>query len=259
MAKKEITTKGIVIREVMMGEADKLLTVLTPEMGKITVRSRGVRTLKSHRFAAAQLYIYSDMILSEKDGMYSLSEAEPIESFFDIRLRLEAIACSHYFADLVNTVTLEGEGDVEIMRLLLNSLYALAYRHELSVTLVKAVFEARLAALLGFMPDLTVACASCDGEGKEPAFLDVAGGELLCRDCALSSNGSFDVGERLLLPVNSSVVSLFSYIATCEVKRIFAFGVEEETLDLFTRLAERYLLYHIDKKPDTLTFLLSVL
>ena len=259
MAKKEITTKGIVIREVMMGESDKLLTVLTPELGKITVRCRGVRTLKSHRFAAAQMYIYSDMILSEKDGLYSLSEAEPIDSFCDIRLRLEAIACSEYFADLVNTVTVEGEGDAEIMRLFLNSLYALAYRHELAVRLVKAVFEARLAVLLGFMPDLAVSCASCDGEGKEPAFLDVAGGEMLCRDCALSSGGSFDGGERLLLPVNGSVVSLFTYVATCEAKRIFAFSVEDDILDMFSRLAERYLLYYIDKKPDTLTFLLSVL
>lgn len=256
MAKKEITTKGIVIREVMMGEADKLLTVLTPELGKITVRCRGVRTLKSHRFAAAQLYIYSDMVLSEKDGMYSLSEAEPIESFFDIRLRLEAIACCEYFADLVNTVTVEGEGDVEVMRLFLNSLYALAYRHELSVRLVKAVFEARLSVLLGFMPDLT-ACASCGKE--EAAFVDVSGGEVLCRDCALSSNGSFDGGERLLLPVNASVVSLFSYVASCEAKRIFAFNAEDEVLDMFSRLTERYLLYYIDKKPDTLTFLLSVL
>ena len=236
MAKKEITTKGIVIREVMMGEADKLLTVLTPELGRITVRCRGVRTLKSHRFAAAQLYIYSDMILTEKDGLYSLSEAEPIESFFDIRLRLEAIACSEYFADLVNTVTVEGEGDAEIMRLFLNSLYALAYRHELSVRLVKAVFEARLSVLLGFMPDLS-ACASCGKE--EAAFVDVSGGEVLCRDCALSSSGSFDGGERLLLPVNDAVVSLFSYVAACEAKRIFAFSVEDEVLDMFSRLTER--------------------
>ena len=256
MAKKELTTKGIVIREVMMGESDKLLTVLTPDLGRITVRCRGVRTLKSHRFAAAQLYIYSDMILTEKDGLYSLSEADPIESFFDIRLRLEAIACSNYFADLVNTVTVEGEGDAEIMRLFLNSLYALAYRHELSVRLVKAVFEARLAALLGFMPDMT-ACASCGAE--DAAFVDVSGGEVLCRDCALSSSGSFDGGERILLPVNGAVLSLFWYVATCEAKRIFAFTTEDEVLDLFSRLTERYLLYYIDKKPDTLTFLLSVL
>ena len=89
--------------------------------------------------------------------------------------------------------------------------------------------------------------------------MDVSGGELLCRDCALSSSGSFDGGERLLLPVNGGVVSLFSYVATCEAKRIFAFSAEDEVLDMFSRLTERYLLYYIDKKPDTLTFLLSVL
>ena len=55
MAKREISTQGIVIREVMLGESDKLLTVLTSDLGRISVRCRGVRSLKSHRFAAAQL------------------------------------------------------------------------------------------------------------------------------------------------------------------------------------------------------------
>ena len=256
MAKREISTKGIVIREVMLGESDKLLTVLTSDLGRISVRCRGVRSLKSHRFAAAQLYIYSEMLLSEKDGMYSLTEAEPIESFFDIRLRLEAIACSNYFADLVNIVTVEGVEDAEIMRLFLNSLYALAYRRELSIRLVKAVFEARLSSLLGFMPDLSV-CGACGSD--EPAFLDVAGGELLCSDCMLSGQSDFVARERLLLPVDRGVTSLFCYVTTCESKRMFAFAADDTLIENFSTLTEKYLLYHIEKKPDTLTFLLSVL
>lgn len=239
-----------------MGEADKLLTILTADLGRITVRCRGVRTLKSRRFAAAQMYMYSDMLLSEKDGQYALEEADTIESFFGIRNRLEAIACTDYFADLLYTVTVEGEGDREIMSLFLNCLYALANREELSVLLIKAVFEARLIALLGVMPDLS-SCAECSAESV--AWLDVAGGASLCRDCALSSTQALDERERLLLPLSEDVAALFRYVTSCEKRRIFAFQADPEVIEDFSRLTERYLLYHIEKKLDTLTFLHSVL
>lgn len=255
MAKNLISTKGIVLREVTVGEADKLLTVLTPDLGRITVRCRGVRTLKSRRFAAAQLYVYSELQLSEKDGLYAMEEGEVIESFFGIRSRLEAIACAGYFAELLSTVTVEGEGDEEIMRLFLNALYYLANRSEISVTLPKAVFEARLVSLLGMMPDLS-ACSEC-GVGIGKGWLDVAGGVAICADCALKE--TLVDGERILLPMDAHTARLFSFVCTCESKRIFAFHAEESVFESFSRVAERYLLYHLGRRFDTLTFLHSIL
>ena len=255
MAKTLINTKAVVIREVTVGEADKLLTLLTPELGRITARCRGVRTLKSRRFAAAQQFIYSDMVLSEKDGLYALEEADAIESFFGIRTRLEAIACAEYFAELVNTVTVEGEGDADIMSLFLNGLYMLT-REDAEVLRTKAVFEARLVMLMGIMPDLS-ACSEC-GKPSPKAWLDAAGGVILCDECALNQN-SLGEGEKTLLPLDKGVAELFSYVAFCEGKRIFAFAAEKALLEEFSRVTERYLHYQLGKKFETLSFLHSVL
>ncbi len=261
LAKKTIGTKAVVIREVTVGEADKLLTLLTPELGRITARCRGVRSLKSRRFAAAQLYMYSDMILSEKDGLYTLEEADTIESFFGIRESLASIACANYFSELLNHVTVEGEGDADMMRLFLNCLYALANKKEIAVTKVKAVFEARLVALLGIQPDLS-ACATC-GKPFEKGWLDVSDGVLLCADCLLDGGNQhedgFAEGERLLLPMSGEVVRLITYLAECDLKRLFAFSASDGLLEELARTVERYLGYHIGKKLDTLVFYHSII
>ena len=60
-----ISTQGLVLREVNYKESDKLLTVLTAEGGKRTVKARGCRRKGSPLAAAAQLLVYSDMTLFE--------------------------------------------------------------------------------------------------------------------------------------------------------------------------------------------------
>lgn len=255
MAKNLISTKGIVLREVMIGESDKLLTVLTPDLGRISVRCRGVRALKSRRFASAQLYCYSDLQLSEKDGIYALEEGDVLESFFGLRDRLEAIACAGYFAELLLTSTVEGEGDEEILRLTLNCFYYLATRTDIPVTLPKAVFEARLVALLGMMPDLS-SCSEC-GEPVGVGWLDLAGGVGVCSSCALQENPTGE--SKTLLPLDPDLTRLFHYVSSAPLKKIFSFRAEAELLEGFGRIAEQYLLYHLGRKFDTLTFLHSIL
>lgn len=256
MPKNEIATKAVVIREGMLGEADKLLTLLTPERGRLVVRCRGVRTLKSRRFAAAQLYAYSDMLLSEKDGRYSLEEADVLETFFGLRERLESIACANYLADLLNTVTVEGEGDPALMSLFLNALYLLA-KGEKSCLLIKSVFEARLLVHLGIMPDLS-ACEGCGKKTFSLGWLDVAGGAVLCADCAASETPT-DHSERLLLPLSKGTLDWLRYLFCCDGKKIFSFTADAALLDEFSRLTERYLLYHTGKEFTTLDFLRTVL
>lgn len=256
MPKNELSTKGIVIRETTIGEADKLLTLLTPDLGRITVRCRGVRTLKSRRFAASQLYAYSDILLSEKDGRYSLEEAEVLGTFFDLRSRLDSLACANYFADLLNTVTVEGEGDPAVMSLFLNALYLLA-KGDKPCRLIKAVFEARLLLYLGIMPDLS-ACADCQKTDFALGWLDVAGGVPLCADCAMNERPP-EEGERILLPLSSSTLQLLRYLFACEGKKIFSFSCDETLLEELSRITERYLLYHTGREFETLTFLRMVL
>ena len=255
MAGKQIQVKAIVLKEVNFKETDKILTVLTDTVGLLTLRCRGVRSLKSRRFASCQQYVYSDMLLSEKNGQYALEEAEPIESFFALRERFEAIAMANYFAEVIASVSIEGESERGILPLLLNSLYLLCEKQDVPLLKIKAVFELRLATLIGFLP-LIDFCSDC-GKRESLCWFNIAGGGVICEDCA--KNEVPDVLERVLVPIDEATLSLVRFITSIEDKRIFSFRCEERLLDALSRFSEKYLLYHLARSFDTLNFLHSVI
>ena len=101
-----LQTRGLVIREVEYSESDKLLTVLTPEHGALTLKARGVRRSSSPLKAACQLLCYSSFTASSYQNYYSITEAEPVEMFLPLR---QAIALFdrrlHGFADPQSVLT----------------------------------------------------------------------------------------------------------------------------------------------------------
>lgn len=251
MAATAISVKAIVLKETNYKDTDKLVTVLTDRLGLLTLRCRGVRSLKSRRFASAQQFVYSDMVLSEKRGRYALEEAEPIESFFALRGRFEAIAMANYFAEVVSSVTVEGEDESAVLSLFLNSLYILSEKRDEPYRKVKAVFELRLAALLGFLPSV----ASCGECGREDGlcWFNIAGGVTLCDGCACGETP--DVLERVLVPIDAPTLSLVRYITEARDRRIFAFRCDDRLLSTLGAFSEKYLLYHLGRSFETLSFL----
>ena len=120
-----ISTQGLVLREVNYKESDKLLTVLTAEGGKRTVKARGCRRKGSPLAAAAQLLVYSDMTLFEYRDYFTLNEAESLQQFWRVRSDLERLSLASYFAEVMEAVAVEGRPDPPALSLILNSLYAL--------------------------------------------------------------------------------------------------------------------------------------
>ena len=60
---EQIRVRGLVVREIQTGEYDKILTVITEEMGRISISGKGVRSLKSKHMPATQLFCYSSFVL----------------------------------------------------------------------------------------------------------------------------------------------------------------------------------------------------
>ncbi len=250
MPKDCLQVKGVVLTSINYKENDKILTVLTDTLGKITVRARGVRSLKSRRFPACQDYVYSELFLSEKNHQYTLEEAEPIEAFFELRERFEAIALAGYFADLLLSVSTEGESDDGVLPLFLNALWLLSRRPEEPLLKIKAVFEWRLASYLGYLPNLDT-CGDC-GQAEGLLWFDIAGGTVLCERCVEEAKGV--VGERILLPIDPVTLAVMTFILKEDPKKIFAFRCQNSLLDALSRIFEKYLLYHVDKNFATLKF-----
>lgn len=242
-------TEGLVLRETEYKDHDKLLTVLTRDRGKMTLRARGVKQKGSRLKSGCQLLAFSEFTVFENRGFCTINEAVPKEMFIPLRSDLERMALASYFAQVTETLAQENDPDADLLSLCLNSVYALTYL-EKSPAMVKAVFEFRAACQAGYMPQLS-GCAACGAD--EPDRFCVSAGALLCDGCAASG----DVGIRL--PVTSGMIAAMRHIASCDMRALFSFRMSEEGERLLSNLTETYLLTQLERGFFTLDFYKSLL
>lgn len=237
--------KGIVLREIPKGETSKLLTVLTSNLGVITVNAKGVRKLSSPYLKCAQQFAFSDMLLYEKNGFFTLTEAALVADFYSLREDIKDYSLACYLCEAASDFCVPGEESANILRLLLNSLYALENKVA-ERKLVKACFELRLCAECGFLPE-TDCCAECGEEVIGTDFLfHIVGGMSLCRNCASANY------EHILL--SPAVGKAITHITESELSRFLSFRISENDQALLAAVAERFLLARAERGFKTLSF-----
>lgn len=240
-------TQGIVLRETNYKDADKILTVLTADGGKRTVKARGCRRKGSRLSAAVQLLAYSEMTLFEYRDYYTLNESETIEEFRGLRKELALLSLGSYFAEVTEAVVQEGVAQSALLSLLLNSLYALD-KLQKPPALVKAAFELRLMCLAGYEP-LLDACALCGTSQPEDARLSLTEGVLHCAACRdnLAPGG-------ISLPVAPLPLAALRRIVYGDPKRLFSFTMDEESLSHLGSLTEAFLLTQLERGFQSLDY-----
>lgn len=241
-----IVTQGIVLREVNYKEADKILTVLTAEGGKRTVKARACRRKGSQLAASAQLLAYSDMTLFEYKDYWSLNEAVSIEQFWGVKADVEKLALGSYFAEVMEAVAEEGRADGTLLSLLLNSLYALD-KLKKPQPLVKAAFELKLMGLAGYEPTLG-ACSVCDAENPAQPRFHLSEGVLHCADC----RGG--VGDGVSMPITPPALEAMRHVVYGDPKRLFSFPIDNQGMVRMADLTEAYLLTQLERGFRTLDF-----
>ena len=143
-----LTIQGIVLRVTDYNDRDALLTVLSRNHGKLTVKARGLRRKNSPLIASSQLLAFAEFTLFEYRSQYTINEAHSIELFQGLRRDLTKLSLGTYFAQAAELISQEDLPNPELQSLVLNCLYALD-KLEISQELIKAVFELRCACLAG--------------------------------------------------------------------------------------------------------------
>lgn len=244
-----LTVRGLVLRVNPYKDADAILTILTEDQGKLTVKARGLRRKNSPLIAPCQLLSYGEFTLFNYRGMYTINEAHSIELFQGLHKDIVDLSLGTYFAQVADVVSLEDAPGGELLSLVLNCLYAITAT-KLPHHQIKAVFELRCAALAGYTPDLS-GCNHCGSE--TPHFLDISQGILECSTCRdLASDG-------IRIPVNESLLAAMRYICLCHPKKLFSFQAGEETLTLLSQLTESYLCAQLERGFSALDFYKSLL
>jgi DNA repair protein RecO (recombination protein O) len=239
------TTRGLVLREVKFKEADKLLTVLTEDEGKLTVRARGALRKGSRYGAAAQLLAYSELTLFGNKGRWSLNEGVTVEQFLGLRDDLPRFALGAYFAELLEAMSDEDRPEPAVLYLGLNSLYALS-RCLYPPEHIKAVFELRLMCLAGYAPALD-ACVVCgETQPAHPRF-SATGGALHCAGCP--------AGEReTSLTLCAASLAAMRHVSHAGPKRVFSFALDESSAKLFQAAAETYVRAQLERGFGSLDY-----
>lgn len=246
-----LKTAGIVTKTTKFSETSLIVTLITKDLGKISAIANNARSPRSQLRTGLQLFAYSEIVVFEgksRTGLFKINEISLLDSFASIRTSLEKLAYASYFAEVANEAVAENSPDDEIMRLLLNTLFALD-RDLCSMAKIKTVFEWRIAAASGYEPNVEE-CANC-GKKDGELLLSFSAGEAFCDPCGSSVGGCFRVSKGMR--------KIIKYICEAESKKIFSFDAGESTLDYLGELGERYIQQQFDRKFSTLDYLKKVL
>lgn len=244
MAGERTVVKGIVLRSVDTKESDKILTVLTPR-GKLPVVAKGARSRKSRVTACTQLLAYSELTLHESRGWQYLAEGSTLELFGGVRGDIELLGLASYFAELTEAAALEDTESGALLSLLLNALYALGTLRR-PQALVKAAFELKLTALIGFEP-LADACAYCGNPEPEDPVLDVREGVVCCGKCGKGERG-------LAMPLSPGALAALRRALYGEAKRLYSFSLAGPDLKKLGDASEAYVHAVLERGFGTLDF-----
>ena len=229
------TTNALVLREVKYKAADKILTLLTDDMGKLTVKARGALRKGSRCGAASQALCYGEFTMFENRGKWTVDEASSIEAFLPLRGDIEKLALGSYFAELLEAVSDEDSPNSALLRLGLNSLYALS-REKYPAEQIKAVFELRLMCLSGYTPD-------AEGEG-----------ELFSLSSGVFHPAGAPPGPGRSLPLDPSAKKALRYIIGAEEKRAFSFQLPPASLRRLGAVCEAYAETQLEHRFGTLDY-----
>lgn len=251
---------GLVVREVDLGDYDKLITLVTRESGRVSATAKGARSLKSKHIPTTQLYAYGTYILKKYKEYYYVADSELIESFYGVRTDIVKVSLAAYLADICGEISVENMQDEPILRLALNSLYALS-RDIAPPDQIKAAYELKAMALGGFCPDL-VACSRCGRYENTDMYLDIMGGRLVCPDC----RGAYerekrmdeDAAANIYAHVTPKVLEAMRHIVYADQKKMLAFTLDGDSLSQLSYVCEKYLVNQMEHDYYSLNFYKSV-
>jgi len=167
-----------VLRRSDFGEADRLLTLFTPNLGKIRVIAKGARKLTSRKAGHVDLFMRTEFLIARGRSLDIVTQAEVIEPYRPLREDIRRTTYGYYLAELVDRFTSEGQENYPLYTLLRDAFGWVCTTRDL--TLTARYFELRLLDHSGYRPELGH-CVRCNGEIREgQRFFSPEDGGVLC-------------------------------------------------------------------------------
>lgn len=185
-------TRAVVLSRRDQGDADRILTVFTPELGKRELIAKGARKTTSHKAGHLEPFTHTALLVAQARTWDIITEAVTVESFRHLRSELETIAGAGYLCELIASFTEADDDSRPLWDLLLFGLRTLdefsAGGAPVDLRLLLRWFDLRLLSVTGFQPQF-FACLGCEDDLQPTVnYMSLSEGGVFCPRCATRRN-----------------------------------------------------------------------
>lgn len=224
-----IKMSGIIISENNSGDYDKMLTMLTPGLGKISCVAKGARRPKSALLAGTQFLCFGEYLMYKGANTYNINSCETIEVFYKLRTDLDKLNSAVEVTKIIRDVTEENQNCYKILQLFLNTLYTLSETNK-NPDLVISTFKLKLLCFLGFTPIITQ-CTNCM-QKENLNFFSLKDNGFKCEACSKQDKSSLQMSE--------STANAIKYIVMAPPKKLYSFNLKDESLNELKLITKLY-------------------
>ena len=238
-------TEAIIIKKIKLGEADRILTLYTPYLGKIRAVAKGVRRPRSKLAGHLELLTHSLVSLARGRNLDTITGSQTINSFLPLKSDLQLISYGLYATELVEQFTADHIENRPLFQLLLETLHQLcqAGNNELALR----YFELHLLNQVGYRPQLQQ-CVSCRRplEPTTNSFCPGAGG-MLCPSCCQS--------QPLTRPVSVNALKVLRLLQSSGYDTVVKLKIDSELSHQLEMVMRDYLRYLLEREVKSAAWL----
>jgi DNA repair protein RecO (recombination protein O) len=237
---RSFRTDAIILKRRDFGEADRLLTILTPRYGKLDVIAKGARKPTSSKTGHVELYTRADMLIHRGRDLDLAVQAEMIKPYLELREDLQRGAYASYVAELMDRFTNKGDEDsARLVTLLDETLNRLCVDDD--PRLAVRYYEIRLLDEVGFRPELHQCVISREEVQAEDQYFSYPNGGVVRPEHAIKSSGFVPIPMVTLKVLRHMQRSPYSHVQSLTISPVLHDDIERVLLGYITFLLEQKL------------------
>lgn len=209
--------EGIVIRTTDYGETNKIVTIFSRELGKVSAMARGAKKPKSRLSSISQLLTHGHFLIQTGSGLGTLQQGEIISSMREIREDIFLTAYASFIVELTDKATEDKKHNPYLFEMLYQTLHYMSEGTDSEI--LALIYQTKMLPVLGLHPHFDT-CAICHQEADFVAF-SVREGGFLCKQHAQQDSYAIPVGEAVY-----KLLRLFYHF---DLGRLGNVSVKEET------------------------------
>lgn len=242
---RSFRSEAIVLRRTDFGEADRLLTLYSRQLGKIKAIAKGARKPQSRKSGHVEPFMRTKFLFARGRDLDIVTQAEMIEAYPKLRQDLVRATYASYAVELLDRFTVEADHHAGIYDLLAAALGWLSENDDLR--LVARYYELKLLGLAGFLPQF-FQCVSC-GELilEQDQFFSAELGGLLCPDSRAA--------DRRARGISAVAVKVLRYLQTRDWQTIQVLRLKGALHRELESLMHYYITYTLERNLRSVEFL----